>query len=50
MSIVYLAQAGQQQKLEWLDGGTLALLLDGQATDGKLTVGRFDVKRGEAPP
>lgn len=50
MSIAYLAQPEQQQQLEWLDGGTLSLLLDRQATDGQLTVGRFDVKRGEAPP
>lgn len=44
MSIAYLAQPEQQQKLEWLNGGMLALLFDSQATDGKLTVGRFDVK------
>ncbi len=37
MSIAYLAQPEQQQKLKRLDGGTLALLLDSQATDGKLT-------------
>jgi hypothetical protein len=50
MSMVYLAQPEQQQQLEWLDGGTLAMLLDGTATDGQLMVGRFDVSRGEAPP
>jgi quercetin dioxygenase-like cupin family protein len=50
MSMVYLAQPEQQQQLEWLDGGTLAMLLDGKATDGQLMVGRFDVARGEAPP
>jgi quercetin dioxygenase-like cupin family protein len=50
MSIAYLAQPDQQQKLEWLDGGTLALLLDGKATDGQLMIGRFDVSEGEAPP
>ena len=48
--MAYLAQPDQQQKLEWLDGGTLAMLLDGAATDGQLMVGRFDVSRGEAPP
>src|SRR4051812_22266572 len=46
MSMVYLAQPDQQQQLEWLDGGTLAMLLDGKATDGQLMVGRFDVARG----
>jgi mannose-6-phosphate isomerase-like protein (cupin superfamily) len=50
MSMAYLAQPDQQQKLEWLDGGTLAMLLDSKATDGQLMVGRFDVSRGEAPP
>jgi quercetin dioxygenase-like cupin family protein len=50
MSMAYLAQPSQQQQLEWLDGGTLAMLLDGAATDGQLMVGRFDVGRGEAPP
>jgi quercetin dioxygenase-like cupin family protein len=48
--MAYLAQPEQQQQLEWLDGGTLALLLDGAATAGQLMVGRFDVSRGEAPP
>ncbi|MCU1685237.1 MAG: cupin 2 protein [Amycolatopsis sp.] len=50
MSMAYLAQPDQQQKLEWLDGGVLGMLLDGAATDGQLTVGRFDVSEGEAPP
>ena len=50
MSIAYLAQPEQQQQLEWLDGGTLAMLLDGKATDGQLMIGRFDVSEGEAPP
>jgi quercetin dioxygenase-like cupin family protein len=50
MSIAYLAQPEQQQQLEWLDGGTLAILLDSAATDGQLMVGRFDVSKGEAPP
>jgi quercetin dioxygenase-like cupin family protein len=50
MSMAYLAQPDQQQKLEWLDGGTLSILLDGKATDGQLMIGRFDVSEGEAPP
>src|SRR6195952_314162 len=50
VSMAYLAQPDQQQKLEWLDGGTLAILLDSAATDGQLMVGRFDVSKGEAPP
>lgn len=50
MSMLYLAQPDQHQQLEWLDGGTLSLLLDGAATDGQLMMGRFDVRQGEAPP
>jgi quercetin dioxygenase-like cupin family protein len=50
MSIAYLAQPDQQQQLEWLDGGTFSVLLDSAATDGQLTVGRFAVRQGEAPP
>jgi quercetin dioxygenase-like cupin family protein len=50
MSMLYLAQPDQQQHLEWLDGGTLTMLLDGAATDGQLMMGRFDVAEGEAPP
>lgn len=50
MSMAYLAQPHQQQQLEWLDGGTLAMLLDGKATGGQLMIGRFDVSEGEAPP
>ena len=50
MSMAYLAQPEQQQQLEWLDGGTLATLLDGPATMGNLMIDRFDVSEGEAPP
>jgi quercetin dioxygenase-like cupin family protein len=50
MSMAYLAQPEQQQQLEWLDGSTLAILLDGKATNGQLMIGRFDVSEGEAPP
>ncbi|MFI9273214.1 cupin domain-containing protein [Kitasatospora sp. NPDC052896] len=50
MSMLYLGQPEQQQQLEWLGGATLALLLDGKATNGQLMIGRFDVAEGEAPP
>lgn len=50
MSMLYLAQPEQQQQLEWLDGGTRAMLLDGAATNGQLMMGRFAVGEGEAPP
>ncbi|MEV0476247.1 cupin domain-containing protein [Streptomyces prunicolor] len=50
MTMAYLAQPEQQQRLEWLDGGEFAVLLDAAATGGQLTVGRFSVAKGEAPP
>jgi quercetin dioxygenase-like cupin family protein len=50
MSMAYLAQPEQQQQLEWLDGGTLAILLDSAASAGQLMIGRFDVSEGEGPP
>ncbi|WP_406173364.1 cupin domain-containing protein [Streptomyces canus] len=50
MTMAYLAQPEEQQKLEWLDGGQFAVLLDSAATAGQLTVGRFSVSKGEAPP
>lgn len=50
MSMAYLAQRDQQQTLEWIGGGLFSILLDSRTTDGQLTVGRFDVAKGEAPP
>jgi quercetin dioxygenase-like cupin family protein len=50
MSMAYLAQPDQQPTVEWLAGGTFAVLLDAAATKGQLGVGRFRVSQGEAPP
>ncbi|MGM1063055.1 cupin domain-containing protein [Saccharothrix sp. Mg75] len=50
MSAVFLARPEQQQKLEWIGGSTFSVLLDSEATAGQLTLGRFDVARGDAPP
>ncbi|AKJ08536.1 cupin [Streptomyces incarnatus] len=50
MTMPYLAQPDQQQTLEWLHGGLFTILLDSQATEGQLTIGRFDVPKDEAPP
>ncbi|MFJ7590919.1 cupin domain-containing protein [Streptomyces sp. NPDC097617] len=50
MTIPYLAQRDEQQTLEWIGGGLFTILLDSQATEGQLTVGRFDVPKDEAPP
>jgi quercetin dioxygenase-like cupin family protein len=50
MSLAYVAQHAQQQRLEWLNDSTLAILLDGAATNGSLTVGRFDLSQGDGAP
>jgi quercetin dioxygenase-like cupin family protein len=50
MSMAFLAQPEQQPTVEWLDGGTFAVLLAAAATNGQLGVGRFRVSKGEAPP
>lgn len=50
MSIPYLAQREDHQRLEWIGGSVFSVLLDAEATGGQLTVGRFDVGKGEAPP
>ncbi|MET9914727.1 cupin domain-containing protein [Streptomyces sp. NPDC006476] len=50
MSIPHLAQREDQQQREWIGGIVFSVLLDAEATGGQLTVGRFDVSKGEAPP
>jgi quercetin dioxygenase-like cupin family protein len=50
MTIPYLAQREDQQQHEWIGGSVFNVLLDAEATGGQLTVGRFDVSEGEAPP
>lgn len=50
MTVPYLAQREDQQQLEWIGGSVFSVLLDAEATGGQLTVGRFDVSLGEAPP
>ncbi|MEU2421149.1 cupin domain-containing protein [Streptomyces sp. NPDC007851] len=50
MTIPFLAQREDQQRLEWIGGSVFSVLLDAEATGGQLTVGRFDVSKGEAPP
>ncbi|WOT38803.1 cupin domain-containing protein [Streptomyces coeruleorubidus] len=50
MSISCLAQREAQQQLEWIGGSVFSVLLDAEATGGQLTVGGFDVSKGEAPP
>lgn len=50
MSLPYLAQAGEHQRLEWLDGGVMSVLLDGKATGGQLTMVRSRLAPGAASP
>jgi quercetin dioxygenase-like cupin family protein len=50
MSIPYLAQAAEQEQLEWLGGGVMRILLDGQRTDGQLTMLRSEPAGGSASP
>ena len=50
MSIPYLAGAGEHEQLEWLGGGVMRILLDGEKTDGQLTVLRSAAASGSASP
>lgn len=50
MSVPYLAQAADHEQLEWLGGGTMRVLLDGDQTDGGLTVVRTAAAGGSAAP
>ncbi len=45
MNTAYVAQPEDLQRLEWLNGGTLTLLLDRATTGGGLTVGRFELSQ-----
>ncbi|MDN3029356.1 cupin domain-containing protein [Streptomyces sp. S.PB5] len=49
-SIPCLAQREDQQRVEWIGGSVISVLLDAEATGGQLAVGRFDISKGEAPP
>jgi quercetin dioxygenase-like cupin family protein len=46
----YVAQAADQQQLEWLGGGIMTVLFDAQSTGGQLTVLRTRLRRGDAAP
>ena len=50
MSLGYLAQGGAHQRLGWIDGGVLEVLLDGRATRGQLMVVRSTLGRDAASP
>ncbi len=46
-SVPYLAQAAEHEKLQWLDGGVVRIMLDGAKTDGELMIHR-QATRGES--
>ncbi len=50
MSLAYIAQSSEHQQLEWIDGATLSILLDGDATNGQVTVVRSRLGEGAASP
>lgn len=50
MSVPYLAQAADQEQLEWLGGGAMRILLDGKKTGSQLTMLRSAPTGGSASP
>lgn len=50
MSLVYIAQAADHDRLEWIDGKELQILLDGTHTAGQVTVVRSTLGEGSASP
>jgi len=50
MSLPYIAQAADHQRLEWIGGGVMNVLFDAEATDGQLVVLRSQLPSGSAAP
>jgi quercetin dioxygenase-like cupin family protein len=50
MSVPYLAQAAEHEQLQWLGGGVMRIMLDGEKTDGQLTMLRSAAPGGSASP
>ncbi|QSR26478.1 cupin [Nocardioides aromaticivorans] len=50
MSLAYIAQAADHERLEWIDGKELQVLLDGSHTDGQVMVVRSTLGEGSASP
>jgi quercetin dioxygenase-like cupin family protein len=50
MSLLYLAQADEHQRFEWLGGLVMSVLLDGKATSGQLAMLRSRPAIGHAAP
>lgn len=50
MSLAYIAQATDHQKIEWLHGGVMSILLDGDKTNDQLAMVRTRGAGGSASP
>ena len=50
MSLAYIAQDADHQKIEWLEGGIMSILLDGDTTNGQLGMVRTRGSGGAAAP
>ena len=50
MSLAYLAQDADHQRIEWLHGGIMSVLLDGDKTNGQLGIVRTHGGAGAAAP
>lgn len=46
----YIGQASSRQRLEWLGGSIVEVLLDSAATDGQLMMLRSELRQGDASP
>ncbi|GAA1124725.1 cupin domain-containing protein [Nocardioides aquiterrae] len=50
MSLAYIARAADHERIEWIDGKELQILLDGQRTAGQVMVARSRLGDGSASP
>ena len=50
MTLAYVTRGAEAENLEWIDGGVLRVLLDGEATDGRLTAMRSQSPGGAGAP
>jgi quercetin dioxygenase-like cupin family protein len=50
VTLAYVTRFGAEQELEWVGGGVQCIVLDANATDGRLTVVRQFMRGGAASP
>jgi quercetin dioxygenase-like cupin family protein len=50
MSAPFIALVADQQRLEWVRGGIMSVLLDGDSTNDQVAVLRSQLPRGSAVP